>query len=61
MRIGRSFGADDLLKRAAGDRRVAMDTIGLAIAGLTPPAYRGVYADPDRFPQAKQVLEDLGC
>jgi len=61
MRLARSFRADDLLKRAAGDRRVAMDAIGLSIAPLTPPAYRGVYADPDRFPQARDVLEDLGC
>ena len=61
LRIGRSFRAGDLLKRAAGDRRVAMDAIGLSIASLTPPAYRGVYADPDRFPQARDVLDDLGC
>jgi 1-acyl-sn-glycerol-3-phosphate acyltransferase len=61
LRIGRSFRAGDLLKRAAGDRRVAMDAIGLSIASLTPPEYRGVYADPDRFPQARHVIEDLGC
>jgi hypothetical protein len=60
MRIGQPVGADLLLRTAGGDRRVVMDAIGLAIAALTPAGYRGVYADVSRYPQAAQVLRQLG-
>ena len=33
-----------------------MDAVGLAIAALLPPAYRGVYGDPARFPDAARIL-----
>ena len=46
---------------AGGDRRVAMDALGLAIAALTPVSYQGVYADVNRYPQAAEVLRQVGC
>lgn len=44
MRLGPPMRAVDLFARAGGDRRAAMDAIGVAIAGLLPTRYRGVYA-----------------
>lgn len=44
MRAGAPLQAAALLKRSAGDRRKAMDSIGGMIASLLPPAYRGTYA-----------------
>jgi 1-acyl-sn-glycerol-3-phosphate acyltransferase len=61
VRIGQSFRAEDLLRRAGGDRRLAMDAIGLSIASLTPAPYRGVYADPDGFPRARDVVAALAA
>jgi 1-acyl-sn-glycerol-3-phosphate acyltransferase len=52
MTLGRPFRADALLAAARGDRRVAMDAVGLAIAHLLPAEYRGVYADAAAFPEA---------
>jgi 1-acyl-sn-glycerol-3-phosphate acyltransferase len=43
LRIGQPFRADALLARADGDRRLAMDVIGVAIAAVLPLSYRGVY------------------
>ncbi len=51
--------ADALLERAAQDRRVIMDAIGLAVAEVALPSYRGVYADAGRFPEARDVLRDV--
>lgn len=45
MTVGRAIRSDVLLAQAEGDRRVAMDTLGMAIAALLPAAYRGVYGD----------------
>jgi 1-acyl-sn-glycerol-3-phosphate acyltransferase len=45
MRIGPPLRAAELLAAARGNRRGVMDAIGHAIAGLLPPAYRGVYGD----------------
>jgi 1-acyl-sn-glycerol-3-phosphate acyltransferase len=58
MQLGCPIRADALLTRAGGDRRIIMDAIGLAVAELVPPAYRGVYSDDDRFPDARDVLRD---
>jgi 1-acyl-sn-glycerol-3-phosphate acyltransferase len=44
-RLGRPFPAHVLHERANGDRRLMMDSVGLAIARLLPPDYRGAYAD----------------
>lgn len=43
-RVGESLDAGALRQRARRDRRVIMDCIGLAIARLLPPDYRGMYA-----------------
>jgi 1-acyl-sn-glycerol-3-phosphate acyltransferase len=56
MRIGSPMRGDHLLAHAAGNRRVAMDAIGLAIAELLPPAYRGLYANAAQFPAAAEAL-----
>ena len=56
MRIGAPLRAADLFARAGGHRRVLMDAIGLAIAALLPPAYRGVYGDEAPFAAARHVL-----
>ena len=36
---------------------MTMDAIGLAVAELVPPEYRGVYVDPGQFPDAKTVID----
>jgi 1-acyl-sn-glycerol-3-phosphate acyltransferase len=56
MQIGEPFRAQDLFAHARQNRRVVMDTIGLAIAELVSPSYRGVYADADAFPDARAAL-----
>jgi 1-acyl-sn-glycerol-3-phosphate acyltransferase len=48
VRIGPPIDADALRKRSGGSRQIMMDTIGLAIAAVLPPPYRGVYANPAR-------------
>ena len=50
MRYGPVF---DLPPRVPGERRddqAVADLIGARIAALLPPAYRGVYAEPERLP-----------
>ena len=44
-RIGRPIPASVLQAHAGGDRRLMMDVIGLAIAELLLPEYRGAYGD----------------
>jgi 1-acyl-sn-glycerol-3-phosphate acyltransferase len=46
VRIGPPIDADALRKSSGGDRQIMMDTIGLAIAAVLPPEYRGAYASP---------------
>jgi 1-acyl-sn-glycerol-3-phosphate acyltransferase len=46
MRMGPPFEAEALDAFAHGNRRLMSDAIGLAIAELLPPAYRGVYGRP---------------
>jgi 1-acyl-sn-glycerol-3-phosphate acyltransferase len=58
MRLGRAMSADALLDRAGGDRRLTMDAIGLAVAELLPPEYRGVYGNEHSFVDASRVLHD---
>jgi len=43
LRVGRPLRADDLFAAARGNRRVVMDALGLTLAALLPPRYRGVY------------------
>jgi 1-acyl-sn-glycerol-3-phosphate acyltransferase len=56
LQLGRPIRADALVTHAAGDRRLVMDAIGLAIAEMVPPQYRGVYRNADRLPDAMSVL-----
>ncbi len=58
MHLGRPIPADALMRRAAGNRHVVMDAIGLAVAELVPVAYRGAYRDAERFPASRDVLRD---
>jgi 1-acyl-sn-glycerol-3-phosphate acyltransferase len=58
MRLGEPIRAEALLGRAGGDRRLAMDAIGLAVAEVLPPAYRGVYGDSNSFAAARGLLRD---
>jgi len=60
IRLGRPFPAHVLHERANGDRRLMMDSVGLAIAGLLPPEYRGAYADDAAdLDDARRLLESL--
>ena len=45
VRVGPPFRASRLMRGAGRDRRLAMDTIGLALAALLPREYRGEYGD----------------
>jgi len=56
LRFGCPIAAERLRTQARGDRRIVMDAIGLAIAELVPPPYRGVYASVAAFPEANAVL-----
>jgi len=58
LQFGRPLRASALLAGARRDRRIIMDAIGLAIAEVLPPAYRGVYAADDVFPEARDVLNE---
>ena len=58
LQLGRPLRAAALVARAAGDRRLVMDAIGLAVAEVLPPVYRGLYRNADSFPDAKSVLRD---
>lgn len=51
VRIGAPIQAGVLRERSGGNRQRVMDAIGLAIAALLPPKYRGAYAtDPPAAP-----------
>jgi len=58
--VGQPIGADSLLAKTGGDRRLLMDAIGVAIAELLPVEYRGAY-DPTAGPLvgARELLNDL--
>ena len=47
-RVGAPIEAAALQERFGGDRRLMMDHVGFAIAGLLPPEYQGAYADDNR-------------
>ena len=59
LHLGHPFRASALLEKAADDRRLIMDTIGLAVAALLPNEYRGVYRNADNFPEAMSVLRHV--
>jgi 1-acyl-sn-glycerol-3-phosphate acyltransferase len=56
LNIGAPFKATDLIAAAEGDRRIAVDAIGLAIAALLPEHYRGAYAASGEFEAARSAL-----
>jgi 1-acyl-sn-glycerol-3-phosphate acyltransferase len=56
--LGRPVDAQQLRERSNGDGRVMLDAVGLAIANLLPPEYRGVYGDGDHG-EARAVYADL--
>jgi 1-acyl-sn-glycerol-3-phosphate acyltransferase len=56
VHIGRPIPADDLFASAGGDRRVVMDAVGLAVAEVLPPGYRGVYGQPEALDAAAAAL-----
>jgi 1-acyl-sn-glycerol-3-phosphate acyltransferase len=59
LQVARPIQAAALVARAAGDRRLIMDAIGLAVADALPQQYRGVYRNADDFPDARTVLRDV--
>jgi hypothetical protein len=44
-RFGRPVDARVLRERAGDDRRLIMDTIGVAIAAVLPPEFKGAYGN----------------
>lgn len=59
VKVGRPFDAAMLRRCAAGDRRLMVDAIGLAIAQLLPPGYQGVYSQDTEMDDARKVLAEL--
>ena len=60
-RIGRPMPASMLQTHTGGDRRLMMDVIGLAIAQLLPPEYRGAYGDDAAdLEDARRLLRAVG-
>lgn len=57
--VGSPIEARVLHERTGGDRRLMMDAVGLAIAAVLPPEYRGAYADAEGFSDAARVLRDV--
>lgn len=61
-RVGRPILAGTLRDRAAGDRRLMMDVVGLAIARLLPPEYQGAYADTaGDLEDARRLAADMAA
>ncbi len=56
VQLGRPVRAAVLVALVSGDRRLVMDAIGLAVAELLPPEYRGVYRDSEGFKGAQDAL-----
>ncbi len=55
-RVGTPIPADTLRGHAGGSRRVMMDAIGIAIAALLPPAYRGAYGIESDYSESRRAL-----
>ena len=56
VRIGEPISAEALFAHSRRDRRLVVDAIGMGIAGVLPPKYRGVYGSAD-FAEAVRVLD----
>ena len=62
VRAGAAVPAEELRARAGGDRRLMMDSLGIAIAGLLPEPYRGVYGNGIAdFARAREIVAALGA
>jgi 1-acyl-sn-glycerol-3-phosphate acyltransferase len=61
LRVGAPRSAAELVERAGGSRRLAMDVIGFWIADLLPPEYRGSYGVPssDELCEARALATEL--
>jgi 1-acyl-sn-glycerol-3-phosphate acyltransferase len=60
VRIGRPVRAAVLVQRTAGNRRLMMDVVGLAIAALLPEEYRGAYGEQVAgLDEARDIARDL--
>jgi 1-acyl-sn-glycerol-3-phosphate acyltransferase len=58
--VGRPIESSRLLYHADGDRQLIMDGMGLAIADLLTPSYRGAYADESsHLAPARRLLSTL--
>ena len=57
--LGRPLDAGMLRERCGGDRRLVMDVVGLLVAELLPPTYRGVYPDDPDLAEARQLLDGV--
>jgi 1-acyl-sn-glycerol-3-phosphate acyltransferase len=55
-RVGRPIRSRLLRERAHGRRGLMMDALGLAIAALLPPPYRGAYGDVADLLDARRLL-----
>jgi len=59
-RVGTPIDAAKLRDQCHGDRRLMMDVVGLAIAGLLPEDYKGVYAaDAEGLDEARGILNTV--
>jgi 1-acyl-sn-glycerol-3-phosphate acyltransferase len=58
MRLGVPIRADALFACAGGSRRLVMDAIGVGIAELLPPPYRGAYEHGADLRDARRVIDD---
>ena len=58
--MGRAIRSDLLVAKAGGNRRAAMDALGLTIARLLPRDYRGAYDGAGAFPDARELLTAIG-
>jgi 1-acyl-sn-glycerol-3-phosphate acyltransferase len=60
VRVGRPVRAAVLNDRTAGNRRLMMDMVGLAIAAVLPPEYRGAYGDDvEGLDEAREAVREL--
>ena len=58
--VGRPVPASVLQTHTGADRRLMMDVVGLAIARVLPPEYRGAYGDDATdLEDARRVLDRL--
>jgi 1-acyl-sn-glycerol-3-phosphate acyltransferase len=59
VRIGTPLEASDLHAACGEDRRLLMDVVGLAIAGVLPESYRGAYGAAADLAEARRRLAAL--